>query len=462
MDGSDLISSLDAMFLVLEEGGMHMHVPVLLIFEAAPLRDGAGSLDVARIRRFIGEAIDAVPHFRQRLAQVPVLGSPIWIDDDRFELEQHVRHRRLDPPGDEAALKALVGAIAGERLDRSRALWETTIIDGLAGDRFAILLKFHHVVLDGRAGVEALAAFFGVHHEPRRRRSLGSPTGLRTLDDIRLVAHELFHRAVAGRELVGWLADSVRRRGLRALGDLAGGLRDLARTAVRPASPTPLNPPRVSPRRQVDWCTFELRQARARKRGGATVNDVLLACATGMVRSYLRAHGLAPDELDIRATVPVAVDRVDGRTNAVVSVIAPLPVGAAEPGERLARVAATMRALKGSRQSDAMDLIARVSDVVSHRLLAEGLKAGIRRRPASLVVSNTVGPPVPLYILGARLLEVYPFVPLNDTQALTLAFISYDGRLFSAFNTDPEAVADLSALRDALAAAFAELPEADA
>lgn len=440
------------MFLSLEEGGVHMHVPVLLIFEAAPLRGPGGDLDVGRIRGYISRAIDAAPHFRQRLARVPVLGSPIWTDDERFDIAAHVRHVRLAAPGDDAALKTLVGALSGERLPRERPLWDLTLIEGLAGDRFAALFKVHHVILDGRTGVEALAAIFGLGGapEPAPRRGPVHP--------LRLVARELGHRLAAGRDLAAWLGGAVRREGAQVLDQLGRSVAAMLHAAIRPASPTPLNPNRISPRRRVEWRVFDLQAARARKRGGATVNDVLLASVAGMVRTYLRARGHAIEALEVRAAVPVAVERSDGRTNAVVSVFASLPVAVADPAERLRRIAADTRVIKRDHQSDAMDLVGRISDIVSYRLLAEFLKVAIRRRPATLTVSNVVGPPFTLSLLGARLLEVYPFVPINDTQALALAFFSYDGRLFCAFNGDPAAIPDLPAVCDALVAAFAELP----
>jgi len=452
MDGTDLISSLDAMFLALEEGGVHMHVTTLLIFEAAPLLAADGTLDVPRIRRYMAESVSAAPHFRQRLAWVPILQSPIWVDDASFDPDTQIRHAHLEAPGDETQLKRAVGAISSERLSRQRPLWELTILEGLSDGRFAMVLKIHHVMLDGRAGVEALAAFFGLVAAPQ-----SSAPQIRH-GAFELVRRELARRVSAVRELGSWLRKSVALDGWHSLRELAQGVRVMLRTGLCSASPTPLNPPRVSPRREVEWTSFPLAEARARRLDGATVNDVLLAAVTGMTRSYLSALGLAVSTLDLRATVPVGIERSGGRTNATVGVIAPLPIAEPTPSGRLRQVSKTMRTLKRSRQRDAMDLIGRISDIVSHRLLAEGLKAAIRHRPGSLVVSNVVGPPVALSILGARLLAIYPFAPLNDTQALTLAFISYDGQLFSGLHADPEAVGDLAVLRGHLGDAFAELP----
>ncbi len=452
---TDLISSLDAMFLALEEGGVHMHVLVVLVLEAGPLRAVDGALDLPRIRRFISDAIDAAPHFRQRLAWVPLLTAPIWVDAGDIDLDAHVRHRRLDPPGDDEALKALVGELGSERLPRDRPLWHLTLVEGLAGDRFAMVFKIHHLILDGRTGVESLAAFFGFAGPPTPRPPAPAPD---PLGGIRRVVHELDHRVAAGRELLGWLGGALRRDGVGALPTLARGLYAMARAPLWPSSPTPLNPPRLSPRRRVEWRVLDFAAVRARRQGGATVNDVLLTAATGMLRDFFLARGIPVDGLDLRAPVPVTVARGAGRTNAVIGVIASLPVAAATPAERLRRVTQVTRAIKGGHEGDTMDLVSRVSDLISYRLYGGFLRFAAGRRPSTIIVSDIIGPPVALDLLGARLLAVYPIVPLTETAGLALAFFTYDGRLFCGLNADADVAVDLPRLADDLVAALTALP----
>ena len=448
-----LVSSLDAMFLALEEGGMHQHVAVALLFDAGPLRGDDGALDFPRIRAHLAAAARGAPHLLQRLERTPLLDTPIWVDEPDLDLSAHIHRRSAPAPGDDAALKALIAELHGQRLPRGRPLWEITVIDGLAAGRFALLFKIHHVILDGRAGVEALAAFFGL--APAADRPPVDPDHRRPL---RLLARELAHRLAAARDLTRWISDEIRRDGRAALITLGRGLYAMARAPLRPASPTPLNPPRVSPRRRVEWRALDLQDARARRRGGATINDVLLAAAAGMLRAYLQGRGHPVAGLDLRATVPVHVERSAGRTNAVIGVIVGLPVDAADPAERLRRVVAETRAIKGAHIGDAMDLVGRLSDLTTHRLYGDLLLACVRRRPATLVVSDIVGPPFPLDLLGAPLREVYPFVPINDTQALAVAIFSYAGRLYIALNADPDVIPDLVPLADAFVAALLDLP----
>jgi len=140
---------MDASFLGIEDESCHMHVGAVLIFDAAPLRAPGGGIDIDRIRAAIHARLHLVPRFRQRLAQVPYERVPIWVDDDRFRLAYHVRHTALPKPGDERVLKRLVGRIMSQALDRKRPVWEIWVVEGLEGDRFALISKTHHCMLDG-------------------------------------------------------------------------------------------------------------------------------------------------------------------------------------------------------------------------------------------------------------------------------------------------------------------------
>ena len=128
-----------------------MHVGSVAIFEAKPLqRDGA--LDVARFRRMVESTIHKTPRYRHKLAWTPLTGHPVWVDDDRFNLDYHIRHTALPRPGNDTQLKKLAGRIMSQKLDRDRPLWEFWVVEGLEGGRFAIISKIHHCMIDGSAG----------------------------------------------------------------------------------------------------------------------------------------------------------------------------------------------------------------------------------------------------------------------------------------------------------------------
>ena len=157
MPDYERLSAMDASFLGIEDQAAHMHVGAVMLFDAAPLRIADGGIDIDRIRRAVHARLHLVPRFRQRVAYVPWEGVPVWIDDDRFRLAYHVRHTALPRPGDDRVLKRLVGRIMSQALDRTRPLWEMWVVEGLEGDRFALISKTHHCMVDGVSGADLMA-----------------------------------------------------------------------------------------------------------------------------------------------------------------------------------------------------------------------------------------------------------------------------------------------------------------
>ena len=150
------LSALDRSFLDIEDRTAHMHVGATCIFDAAPLRTESGGIDIERIRAHVASRLHLIPRYRQRLAWVPVEGHPVWVDDDRFNLNYHVRHTALPRPGSERQLKRLSGRVFSQQLDRGKPLWEMWVVEGLDGDRFAVINKVHHCMVDGIAGADLL------------------------------------------------------------------------------------------------------------------------------------------------------------------------------------------------------------------------------------------------------------------------------------------------------------------
>jgi WS/DGAT/MGAT family acyltransferase len=455
------LSALDAHFLDLDDEGVHMHVAVVLIGDAQPLRLADGRLDGERIRAFVDAQLAAIPRYRQRLARVPVERHPVWVDDPSFNIQYHVRQVGLPQPGDERQLKRLVGLLMSQKLDPGKPLWEIWVIEGLEGGRFALLARSHHCMVDGIAGVGVLRALLRPRPDdsfrpaPRwRPRPAPSPARLASDAFARRAREPLVLAGAARRALAN------PSRALRGAWDATLGLGE-SLGALRSASPTPLNPPHIGPHRRIDWLRFDLEAAKeVKRRLGGTLNDVVLATVSGAMRRYLRAHRVALKELDFRAMCPVNVRPAESRDalgNRVVMLVAQLPLAERDPRRRLQRVIATTRALKASRVPQGSELVEEIADWTATSLLTETIRLATRRRAFNMIVTNVPGPPVPLYLLGAPVLATYPILPLYENQAMGVALLSYADGLYWGVTADWDRVPDVHDIAQDLATSFEEL-----
>jgi len=462
----DRLSAVDTTFLELEDASAHMHIGAVAEFERAPLALPDGRLDIARIERVIETGLHRVPRYRQKLAWVPLLGNPVWVDDPTFNLHYHVRHTSLPPPGDERQLKRLAGRILSQQLDRGKPLWELWVVEGLASGRIAVISKAHHCMIDGVGSVELTSITMQTTPEGDPRLEGPPPPWVPRAapSPLELVAAETLHRARApflGLRAVarGALAPVS---SVRACRDMLHGVVKSLVAGMRPSSPTPLNV-EIGPHRRFDWCETDLDQVkRVKQRLGGTVNDVVLAVVAGALRRFLRQRGMAVEALDFRAMVPVNLRTESDRTvgNRVATIVARLPLDARAPRERLERVIAETRALKGSHQAQGMQAIEDLGDATFPSLFIAFGRAMAVARPFNLVVTNVPGPPFPVYMLGARMLACHPLVPLYRNQALGIALFSYDGRLFWGFNADWDAMPDLHELVEAIESEARRLADA--
>ncbi len=460
------LGALDASFLGIEDGTCHMHVGAVLIFDAAPLRTPSGGIDIDRIRAAIQGRLGLVPRFRQRLAYVPYERVPIWVDDDRFRLAYHVRHTALPQPGDERVLKRLVGRIMSQPLDRKRPVWEIWVVEGLDGDRFALISKTHHCMVDGISGADLMSVLLDATPDsgvgtPEPWKPAPPPSG------ARLVLDAALRRAAQPREALraAVRAATAPRQRLRDVSEAAAGLADLFAPAFSPVSPTPLNV-EVGPHRRFDWTAMKVADLKAVKSVlGGTLNDVVLATVSGALRAFFTRRGVDPDQLTIRALVPVSVRTEDERGalgNRVTQLNAPLPVDRADPVARLDAVRKALAGLKESRQALGGEVLTAISDWTVPNLLVQAVRLAARTRPYNLVVTNVPGPQIPLYLQGARMRTAYPVVPLFENLALVVGLFSYDGGLFWGLNADWEQIPDLHDFVLALEGSFAELQRAAA
>ncbi|MFN8625461.1 MAG: wax ester/triacylglycerol synthase family O-acyltransferase [Candidatus Binatia bacterium] len=455
------LGAMDAAFLDLEDDNHHMHVGGVMIFDAGPLRREGGGIDIERIRRTIESRLHLVPRFRQRLAYIPFERLPIWVDDERFRLSYHVRHASLPRPGDDRELKRLVGRIMSQPLDRSRPLWEMWLIEGLAGDRFALVSKNHHCMVDGVSAADVMAAILQptpdtaiVPPHPWAPRSHPS--------EARLLFDQLQRRATQATTAWQAMRTAINHpeSAVRTLGQSFAGVLEAVAPALSPVSETPINV-RVGPHRRFDWLNMDLRDLKAVTRAlGGTINDLVLTITSGALREYFAQRGIAVNGLEIRAMVPVALRTGEERGhlgNRLTEIVVPIPVRVADPVARLRAVQRTTANLKRSRHALGAQVLTTVSEWTVPSLLGQVVRLASRAGACNLVVTNVPGPQIPLYLCGAPMRTAYPVVPLFENMGITVGLFSYNGGLFWGVNGDWEAMTDLHEFQQAIESSFRSL-----
>lgn len=455
------LSALDNSVLQLERGVTHMHVGACAVFEGTPPA-------YADLLATIEARLQLLPRYRQRLASVPLgQGRPLWVDDPQFRLPFHVRHTALPRPGSDEQLRRLAGRIFSQALDRGRPLWELWLIDGLAGGRFALLSKTHHALVDGVSGLDIASVLFDPGPEPQPPPSTAPRTWApRPLPSAaQLLADALLERATRPTAALDGLGSLLRgpRGVLSRAGAALSGLGALTWAGLDPAPRSPFNVP-IGPHRRFTWVDASLTEFREVKRVlGTTLNDVVLAAVAGALGRYMRRHELDTEALVLKALVPVSIRDPSERGvlgNRIAAMWAPLPVGSGDPLERVRVIAEAMAGVKRSGQAVGAQALTELAGFASPNLVAQATRLQARQRLFNLVVTNVPGPQTPLYILGRRLLAIYPLVPLAANTALGIAVLSYDGRLNFGLGADYDAFGDLEVLADELRESIAEIVQA--
>jgi diacylglycerol O-acyltransferase len=453
----DRLSGLDTSFLQLERGPAHMHVASTTIFEGP-------TPEYTDFRDHIASRLHLVPRFRQKLRFVPLgQGRPVWVDDPQLNLDYHVRHTALPPPGSEEQLRTLAARIFSQRLDRTKPVWEMWLVDGVAQDRFAIVAKSHHCLVDGVSGVDITTVLFDLDREPEAAIQPEPWIADPEPSAGQLLGDALVERATSPAEIV---------RGARAvleaprqMATAAVGAVEAAGSFIRTgfaAPDSPLNS-RIGPYRRFAWVRTELAELkRIKDRVGGTVNDVVLAAVAGALGRYLRAHGHSTKELELRAMVPISVraDEEHGALgNRVSAMMAPLPVWCEDPVLRLRTMTTRMGDLKSSRQAVGASLLTEATDFAPPTIAAQAARLQSRQRFFNLVVTNVPGPQFALYLLGRQLEDIFPMVPLAENQSVCFGIMSYNGGVNFGITADYDAMPDLDSLAGDLESAIAELSE---
>jgi diacylglycerol O-acyltransferase / wax synthase len=462
------MSTLDAGFYFVEHRNVPMHIGSLAVFDGpAP--------SYAELVALFAAKIGNTPRYRQVVRTLPLqVFRPYWADDEQFELSFHVRHAAVPPPGRPEQLRELASRVFAQRLDRDRPLWEAWFLEGLQRGRWAILSKIHHSMVDGIGGSDLLAELFDLEPEPESPPS-GPRSASRPAPWQPAPPPSAAEVVVGGAlDAFGWpvrqLADlpGLIGRRLPGVGELAlfgQGLTGSARRLAAPAAIS-LNGP-ISPYRRWTWTTSRLSEIRGIRRDvPATVNDVLLASITAGFRDLLTVRDELTDDLVVRSLVPVSLRGTDDRevSNRISAILVNLPVAEADPVRRLEALHAQMDDLKRTRQAAGAEFLTGLLGLAAPSLLALGSRAAFRlpQPLVQTVATNVPGPRFPLYVLGRKLVELYPYVPIGDHLRIGVAIFSYLEQFTFGITADYRAVslADLNVLTRGIKRGIAELKSA--
>jgi WS/DGAT/MGAT family acyltransferase len=453
----DRLTAVDASFLAQEGANSHMHVGAVTIFSGPP----------PKYDDFVGHIrsrLHLVPRYRQRLTFPPLeTGRPMWVDDASFNLEYHVRHTALPEPGSEQQLRALAARIFSQQLDRSKPLWEFWLVQGLEGNRFALIAKTHHALVDGVSGVDLSTVIFDLQPTPAEVPHEDEPwQPRREPSSLELAARGIRGLIKTPLELTAKAAGAATRptETLDQLKEAAEGLGELVWAGLNPAPDAPLNVP-IGPHRRYLWVRNDLAQLKEIKNTfGGTVNDVVLTVVAGGLRKWLRSRGVRTEGLELRALVPVSI-RAEHEHGALGNRIAvmrgPLPVYIEDPVARLRVVKQAMDGLKESKQAVGAEVLTSVQQFAPPTILAQASRLNFSTRLFNLIVTNVPGPQFPLYVLGRELEDLFPVAFLPENHALAVAIMSYNGGLDFGLLADYDAVPDLDALGEMFESSLAEL-----
>jgi WS/DGAT/MGAT family acyltransferase len=457
------MSGLDASFLYFETPNMHMHVVATIVFDPATMQ---GGYSFEKIKARIAERLHLAAPLRRRLASVPFrLDHPVWVEDADFDLDYHVRRIGSPVPGTEQELAEVVADIASRPLHRDRPLWELWIIEGLEHGHVAAVAKMHHCTVDGVSGANLMVHFFDLEQDAKRPAAPAEWEPERKPSELELLASAVVTRLTRPLTALKIIPKTVR------------ALTSFAMTRRRldgPGMAAPLTAPRtmfnasITPHRKVAFVEVSLEDVKTVKRAfGTTVNDVVLAVASGALRRFLEAHDDLPAK-SLLATVPVSVRTEEDKdvvgTNKVSAMFSTLATDMEDPVERLMKISEANKGAKEEHNAIGADMLqnwAKFAAPTTFSLAARAYSAlrAADRHPVvhNLVISNVPGPPFPLYFAGAKIVSLSPLGPVFDGAGLNVTVISYQDRLQWGLIACREVVPDLWELAAGIPDALNEL-----
>jgi WS/DGAT/MGAT family acyltransferase len=464
------LTGLDSAFLFLDGRHAPMHIGSVQIY--APPK---GGFDFDRLRDLLSRRVDLSPLLKRRVVQVPLrLGRPFWADDPHFDLDRHLARAALPAPAGWAELRRLAEEVFSQPLDPDRPLWDMTVVEGLAGvpglpdGGFAVIFKVHHAAADGMGAVDLYKILWDETPEPRSRApgTLVRPAPMPgSVELLGMAARGVVTQPLA---TLRWAGELVR-------GGVGYGREWIAGRHHRP--PAPFSAPRsainqpIGGRRSFDALTLSLTRIGALRslNPGTTVNDVVLtACGGGLARYLARRNDLT--EASLVAMVPISVrGDLEAGANHVSAMLIPLETGEREPVDRLHAIhthaqdsKAYANALGASTLADSQQFLPFSLATAAARLYSGFHLSKLHRPPFNLVITNVPGPRHPLYLAGARMLNVYGTAPVFDGLGLILVITSYLDHLTVSATADHDTVADPEQLVEDIAAEFDALERAAA
>lgn len=462
------LSPMDAFFLYLESETQPMTVGCVAQFE--------GKISFRRFVSHIESRLHLIPRYLQRVVPAPLnIGMPTWEYDPDFDIRNHVKRVKCDPPGDEDALRRVAERLFTGMQDRDRPLWEIWIVDGMKGNRSGLVTRIHHCMVDGIAGVALMYIIFDAWPKPEKvkKQKVVAPELPSTPE---LIYDALWDNAIESLE--HWT------RFQKGLSDYAQGLtssevaeafKEFATTMrdfLAPSARMPFNKP-FSGERRFAFADFSFAEARAiRAACGGTLNDVALTVLSGACQRYALAHGEKLRKRYLRVLVPVNIRTEDERGamgNRISFLPLEIPMEVKDHLERLRIINETTQELKKSKVSEAVSLMFAALQGMPAPLQALSLSSAanswVQRAlgyawqvpPMHLICTNVPGPQIPLYCVGKRMLNYYPLLPIALEMGVSCGVTSYNQRLYISFIADANAAPDIDLLRDYMRECFDEL-----
>ncbi len=464
------LNSIDAAFLYLESAKAPMHVGGVYIFEKP---EGKDQFNYKEFRDFIGSRIHQVDMFRQRLVEVPLnLGRPYWAKDPDFNLDFHLAHMAVPQPGGLKELMALAGRIFSRPLDRGRPLWEMAFVEGLNGidnlkpGSFAVIAKAHHAAIDGMSGATMMAAIFDMFPKPVKVKPEEKP----------FKGEKIPH----GLKLITKSTGKALNTPLKVLKFAKNTAVSTTSTVIEAAKKKVKAPPRLfsSPKTLFNvpvthnrifsgsWVELDRIKAIKNKVEGTTINDVVLTICSGALSKYLKGKKNPPKK-SLVAMAPISV-RSESKKNAGGNQISGMLVSlATDEKDLLSRLHAINTSSKGSKvyskavgAEQMMDLVPSQLASLASRLYTTMGVSEMHNPLYNLIITNVPGPPIPLYLNGAKMRAIFGLSPLFDGMALIITVFSYSGRVYFGLASCQEIMPDIDDLSEYIKDALTELEAA--
>jgi WS/DGAT/MGAT family acyltransferase len=448
------MTSSDAAFLYVERPSAPLHIGSLGIYE--------GAIPFDDFVEHINARLPNIPRDRQRTVSVPFsVAHPTWEDDPEFDIRNHIKLVTLPPPGNRRQLIELTGDLFATQLNRARPLWEMFVIHGIDGDRSGVISKVHHCMIDGVSGIELLMQVVDISPEPSPppEQTPWMPEPLPGPSE-RFIDGFWDQLARQGEFMRQWQRSLLNpQTRVREAEAVSRAFRSIAPWLARPAPRLPFMRTLTGQRRTAfaEVSFPEIREVRTTL--GGTVNDVVLAVIAGALRRYLEANDYGVDGLGVRIAVPVNVrleDEKEALGNRVSAMFVELPVGEADPIQRMGLIRDRMDLHKRENHAGAMEMLIRATTMTPVPLQAL-MGATAMNTMVNMICTNVPGPMIPLYAVGHLLLDHYPLVPLSLGMGLGAGVTSYNHKLYFGIMVDPNAVPDWERLSSCLDESFLEL-----